>query len=99
MGAFIPLQNLIKDDDWLRKAGKPEAVLLGYAQSWALFRLLMEERPQQMRRYLALLYSRRAPDTRIPDFCEAFGSDLPRLELRLGEYMKGLVERYYRPRK
>jgi hypothetical protein len=98
-GRFIPLQNLIKDDDWLRKASNAETVLLGYAESWALFRLLMDERPQQMRRYLALLYSRRVPDARVPDFCEAFGSDLPRLELRLGEYMKGLVERYYRPRK
>ena len=42
--------------------------LLGYAQSWALFRMLMEERPKQMRAYLTLIWDRRTSEHRLTDF-------------------------------
>jgi hypothetical protein len=98
-GKFIPLRDMICGDGWLREQKEVGVVLLAYAQSWALFRMLMEERPEQMRRFLSLTYSRRTPDHRLADFGQAFGSDLDRLELRYGEYMKELVERYYKPNK
>lgn len=97
---FIPLRDLVSSDAWLRSKNTNEAtILLGYAQSWALFRMLMEERTAQMRTFLKLIYSRRTPDHRLADFGQAFGSDLARLELRYGEYMKQIAEREYRPRK
>ena len=43
---FIPLRDLIRSDDWIRKARRTDRVVLGYSQSWALFRMLMEERPE-----------------------------------------------------
>ncbi len=97
-GKFIPLRELIEKDSWHDRANEGK-ILLGYAQSWALFRMLMEERPQQLRHYLAIIYERRTPDHRLADFVQAFGKDLPRLELRFGEYMKEVVERYHRPRR
>jgi hypothetical protein len=98
-GHFIGLHDLIARDDWLQPKPNLPSPLLVYAQSWALFRMLMQERPQQLRYYLALMYNRRTPERRIADFTQAFGSDLPRLELRYHEYMKELVERYPRPRR
>ena len=92
-GHLLPLRDLISSDGWLRDRPSLERVLLGYAQSWALFRMLMEERPEQLRKYLGLIYWRRVPDHRLSDFAEAFGSDIERLELRYGEYIKEVVER------
>src|SRR5205085_6037983 len=46
-GKFIPLQVMVKED-W-----RNGNVLLGYGQSWALFRMLLQERPQAMKAYLA----------------------------------------------
>jgi hypothetical protein len=95
----IPLRDLVGSDAWLRSNQGLPGVLLGYAESWALFRLLIEERPQALRSYLALIYSRRTPDHRLTDFGECFGPNLDRLEARFEEYMKQQVERDYHPAK
>jgi hypothetical protein len=93
----IPLYDLVGSDSWLRDAKDFRQALLGYAQSWALFRLLMEEHPHAMRNYMALIYSRRTSDYRLTDFCQVFGTDLGRLELRYQQYIEEIVEREYRP--
>jgi len=92
---LLPLRDLLVNDDWMRR-GDDQTRLLGYAQSWALFRMLMEERPQAVKNYLALIYGRWTPDHRLADFAQAFGSDLDRLELRYTEYVKSAVERQAR---
>jgi hypothetical protein len=97
-GRLIPLRDLITSDAWLRGNPPLDRILLGYAQSWALFRMLMEERPEQLRKFLRLIYSRQTPDHRLDDFGDAFGSDLARLELRYGEYIKEVVERHTKHR-
>jgi hypothetical protein len=89
-GKLIPLRTLIVDDDWRQRT---ETALLGYSQSWALFRMLMQERPAALRTYLALTYPRRTPDHRLVDFGQAFGADLDRLEQRYFEYIQGLIKR------
>jgi hypothetical protein len=96
---FFPLRDMLSGDGWLREQKEAGGVLLAYAQSWALFRMLMEERPEQFRRYLALTYPRRNGEHRLIDFGQSFGSDLDRLELRFQEYIKEIVERYYKPRR
>lgn len=98
-GRFIALFDLITRDDWLQAKPNMPSPLLVYAQSWALFRMLMTERPQALRHYLALSYGRRTGEHRLADFTQAFGSDLPRLELRYHEYVKEMVERNPRPRR
>jgi hypothetical protein len=90
-GPFIKLHDLLAHDDWVQK---PKLALLAYAQSWALFKMLMEERPAQLRRYLELNWSRRTPERRGADFETAFGVEEDRLELRYLEFMKEQVEHY-----
>jgi hypothetical protein len=93
-GKFIPLRVLIEDDRWRATTG---AALLGYSQSWALFRMLMQERPAQFRAYLKMIYPRQGPEYRLADFCEVFGTDLERLEQRYHSYMLDLVRKYPPP--
>jgi hypothetical protein len=93
------LRSLVENDDWLRKPTTVDRILLGYAQSWALFRMLMEEKPQALKRYLSAIYSRRTPDARLTDFAEAFGADLDRLEGRYQEYIRGVVRDQVRVKK
>jgi hypothetical protein len=50
----VPLRELIVSDAW-RDANNGQMGLMGYAQSWALFKMLMDERPQQMKKYLERL--------------------------------------------
>jgi hypothetical protein len=88
-GKFIPLQALLKED-W--RVNRP--ILLGYAQSWALFRMLLQERPQAMKAYLAQVYQRRTLDYRLADFREAFGNDLGAFERRYFAYLGDLVEQH-----
>jgi hypothetical protein len=90
-GKFIPLRALVEDDRWRDQEG---AALLGYSQSWALFRMLIQEEPEKLRRYLTLIYARRAPESRLLDFGEVFGANLDRLEQRYEEYMRQLVLRH-----
>jgi hypothetical protein len=90
-GKVLTLRQLIRDDDWLRKANYVQDISLGYSQSWALFRMLMEQRPQQLRDYLTLIYTRRTPDRRLTDFGEAFGS-IEQLEARYADYLVDLAK-------
>ncbi len=91
-GAFLPLRNLVENDDWFTRRPTNERVLLGYAQSWALFRMLMEERSPSLRRYLAVVYERRSPDQRLADFVDAFGA-LEQVEARYQVYLRDLAAR------
>jgi hypothetical protein len=95
-GGFIRLNDLLTRDDWMRDT---KTALLAYAQSWALFKMLMEERPAQLRKYLEANWSRRTPDHRGTDFAAAFGVEVERLELRYLEFMKEQVERHTPVRK
>ncbi len=67
-------------------------VVLGYAQSWALFSMLMEQRPKALRKYLALIESRRTPDHRLTDFAEVFGTDFDKLEVSYQGYVREVVK-------
>jgi len=95
-GAFIPLRSLLTSDDWLRKAPNVQQALLGYAQGWALFRMLMEQRPRTLRDYLALLYDRRTSEHRLADWTQIFGSDLATFERKYQDYMRALVRQEVR---
>lgn len=90
-GKLIPLADLVGPADW-RKDGRTLPV--GYAQSWALFHLLMHERPKALREYLKLVHERQTPDHRLTDFRQAFGADLARLDRELADYVHGLVQRH-----
>jgi hypothetical protein len=87
-GTLLPLRKLIESDDWLRKAPTVNQAILGYAQCWALFNLLMDERPKDVKKYMALIYTRRAPEQRLADFTEVFGTDLARLEKQYQAYLR-----------
>jgi hypothetical protein len=86
----FPLKDLITSDDWVRKTPLVEDVVAGYSQSWALVRLLMQERPREMRKYLEVIRDRRTLDHRLADFGEAFG-DFKTLEKRYLQYMDELA--------
>ncbi len=92
-GTFIPLRALLASDDWLRKAPDVRQVLLGYSQSWALFRMLMEQKPRSLRNYLTLLYPHRTPEHRLADWVQVFGTDLATFEKQYFDYMRNLVRR------
>jgi hypothetical protein len=93
-GRLVPLASLVGSTEWRRDSA---TVLTGYAQSWALFRMLMEERPKQLRAYLELIRDRRTPDHRLTDFRQSFGADLSALERRHQEYVREMVHRYGLP--
>jgi hypothetical protein len=95
-GPYIKLRDLLERDDWLKDT---KTALLAYAQSWALFKMLMEERPAQLRKFLELNYVRRTNDHRPADFAAAFGIEVERLELRYLEFMKEQVDRHPATRK
>jgi hypothetical protein len=90
-GHYIPIRDLISTDEWLRRDFG--TALLGYAESWALFRLLMEEHPHALRAYCALVSSRRAGQPRFQDFSLCF-PDFSRLEVRYYAYLNELVEEH-----
>jgi hypothetical protein len=92
-GKLMPLSQMIRSDDWLQIHP-----LLGYAQSWTLFRMLLHERPQALRSYLAMIYSRQASDHRLTDFLQAFGPDLEALESRFRDHVRELVEKVPPPK-
>lgn len=89
---LIPLRSLVTSDDWIRKATLVENVLLGYSQSGALFRLLIDERPKQLKEYLHTIWSRRTAEHRLADFSAAFG-DLAKLEKRYQAYLREIVRK------
>ncbi len=96
-GDLIPLRDLVRGDDWLHGRGTVSLALLGYAQSWALVRMLLEEQPHALKRYLALVYPRRTPEHRLTDFAQVFGSDLDRLDRHYRQYVCRLLETEHRP--
>jgi hypothetical protein len=90
--SFLPLRSLVENDRWLRApAVTPQQVMMGYSQSWAVVKMLMEEQPADLQRYCALIYPRRSTEHRLTDFAEVFGSDLAKLEKRHREYIKRIV--------
>ena len=93
------LHDFVFSDNWLRGKTNAHLVLLGYAQGGALFRMLMEERPKELRRYMETLYTRKTGDHDADDFYQAFGKDFNLLELRFGEYVKDIVNRYNKTRR
>jgi hypothetical protein len=97
-GPFFPVRDLLTSDQWRNLQSDPARILTGYAQSWALFRMLMEEQPRTLRKYLALIHDRRTPDHRLADFCQVFGANLRRLDTRHQEYIQQLVEDFKGPR-
>jgi hypothetical protein len=84
------LKDLVISDNWIRKTPLVEDVIAGYSQSWVLVRMLMQERPREMRKYLELIRERRAPEHRLADFAEAFGN-FKTLEKRFQEYQDELA--------
>jgi hypothetical protein len=95
---LLPLRSLIENDDWIRKTKDMNQIVLGYAQSWALFSMLVEQRPKSLRKYLALIESRRAPDHRLADFAEVFGSDFAKFEAAYLTYVRDVVKQQVRTR-
>jgi hypothetical protein len=88
---YIKLEDLVTSDLWMRDGG---SAIMGYAEGWALFRMLMEERPSEFRKYLNKIYPRKGSGSRQADFQWAFGRDLSRFELRFQEYIRELVQTY-----
>jgi hypothetical protein len=88
---LIELTELITRDDWMPGARDTQTTLLAYAQSWALFRMLIDERPNNMKTYLKLIYPRQIRDRRLADFQQAFGSDLPSLQRDYAEYIRSMI--------
>lgn len=88
-GKFIPLRDILSSDGWLRK--KESSAALAYAQSWALFRMLMDERPADLKKYLATIYPRRTADHRLADFVSVFGHDLAGLEQQHSAYLRHIT--------
>jgi hypothetical protein len=84
--AYISLSDLVGDDHWVRT----NRVLVGYGESWALFHMLMSERPKELRRYIDLLKDRKVPESRIADFQQAFG-DIRKVQVRFNEYLHDKV--------
>jgi hypothetical protein len=93
-GGLLPLRALVREDTF---GDDGAAMLQAYAQSWALFRLLMEERPAALRKYLRLIHPRTTSAHRLDDFQEAFGPDLAPLEKRYQDYVKSLLNQQPRP--
>jgi hypothetical protein len=89
---LLPLRSLVENDQWLRGPDGYKNAAVGYAQSWALFRMLMEEEPRSLRRYCELIHGRRTPEHRLADFGQAFGSDLAKLDKRHRDYIARLLE-------
>ena len=83
---------MIESDQWLYGPGGGQRAILGYAQGWALFRMLMEEQPRALGHYFELIASRKTPEHRLADFAEVFGADLVKLERRHLAYIRRLVE-------
>ena len=85
-GQFLSIAELIRDDRWLQT----HRVLLGYAQSWALFHMLMNDRPKELRRYLTTIYDHRTPESRLADFQHVFG-DTAAVQIRYAAYLRDVM--------
>jgi hypothetical protein len=96
---LIRLAELITRDDWLPPKRDDQTTLLAYAQSWALFHMLMRDRPRALETYFRLISSRPTSDRRLPDFEQAFGRDANALEHRHGDYVRELVGQFDRTKR
>jgi hypothetical protein len=85
---LIPLRQLLL---WDGGGKDPAWVGAAYAQSWALFRMLIDERPAALRKYLELIRDRRVPDHRVADFQQVFGPDLVAFEKRFLACVRSVV--------
>jgi hypothetical protein len=90
---FIPLISMVSSDSWYAPRTSDATILLGYAQSWALFHWLMEEKPGKMAEYFKVLAVRRTHEHRLADFQQAFGRDLKALQNQYEDHMKKQVAR------
>ena len=95
---LMPVQALVKSERWL-KISDPKEIYLRYAQSWALFSMLMEERPRDVRRYFELIYPRQTSERRVADFEQAFGTSWTKHDGKLEEYVRRIVQQYANPRR
>jgi hypothetical protein len=91
---LIPLTTLVASDKWLNLKSEENGTLVGYGQSWALFRWLMEEKTAKLRQYMEVLTKRTTPEHRLEDFQHAFGRDLKAVQGQYEAYVKQLVSRY-----
>lgn len=86
--ALLPLAELIVQ---VHSPGDNKAARDLYAQSWALFRYLFRRHPEQLRDYLAALYTferdRHDPDALHEAFTQAFG-ELDIFEPRFTAYVR-----------
>jgi hypothetical protein len=98
-GPLIELTQLITRDDWMLSTRDKQTTLLAYAQSWALFRMLMEEQPDNVRAYLQRIYPRRIRDRRLADFEQSFGHDLIQLKRRYEQYLRAIIYQQAQPRR
>lgn len=87
----LSIKDLIEGDDWFRGRFGWKFAEVGYAQSWALFRMLIDEQPRELRKYLKLIYQRKTSEHRLADFAQCFGSDIKRLEKRHQKYLISLT--------
>ncbi len=84
---LLPLETLLQSDAWVYS----DNIMVGYSQSWALFRMLMQQQPKALRAYLERIYYRRTPDYRLSDFVAAFGTDVAAMERRHQAYVRTLL--------
>lgn len=88
---WIPARELLTDDSVLR-SGLYGRVMLGYAESWALVHLLLNDKARTpgFRAYLAAVKARRGPEHRLDDVREHLG-DVDDLDRALRAYVVRLV--------
>ena len=89
---LLPLRALVESDQWLRGPDGGRNAPVGYAQSWALFRMLIDEQPKALRRYCEVIYPRQTAEHRLADFTQVFGTDLAKLERRHRAYIRRVVD-------
>jgi hypothetical protein len=90
--SLLPLRELLEDDRWVRARKNNKKVLVGYAESWALFRMLMEEQSRGLSKFLGLIHGRQNRERRLADFEQAFGVTPSRMERRFLTYVKEQVQ-------
>ena len=91
-GNFFAIRDLTVDDRWIRDRGHTQRILTGYAQCWALFRMLMAEDPAAMIMFMQATNLERTPERRLSTFMSAFGKDLAALETRHKAYIQRVVQ-------
>jgi hypothetical protein len=87
-GELVSVRELVRTGRWLSSATEQHRLIAYYAQSWALFRMLMEEEPAGMRTFLSLIYNEHAPERFLAHFQQAFGADLSKMERRHSAYIR-----------